>query len=240
MHCKAAIIVSLVFLISCTPSQEGTSVEATEEEKGLVLSDSAEISPIDTLMSVITWIGSKPTGKHNGIIALQAGTIAIQGDTLAGGDISIDIKSIKVMDLDSTGNDKLTAHLLSDDFFDANNYPVGTFEVTALSPYDSTKITVKEEFITDNTPALLKTFMVKKPTHLISGNLTLRGVTKNITFPAQVKIGRTQVKIEAKFNIDRTDWGLSYNNEAKVVDRAKDKFIYNTVNVGFNLEARRN
>ncbi|HCX22443.1 MAG: lipid-binding protein [Flammeovirgaceae bacterium] len=240
MQLKAIAIICLItILFSCTPSQEGTSVEATEEETGIVLSDSAEIIPVDSVMSIITWIGSKPTGKHNGIINIKNGQIAIQGDSLASGTVTIDINSIQVMDLDTAGNRKLTNHLLSDDFFDTKTYPLGEFEVTALAPYDSALVTTKEEFVTDNTPALLKAFMVRNPTHLISGNLTLRGVTKNITFPAEVKIGVRKVKVEAKFNIDRTDWNLSYNNESNAVDKAKDKFIYNTVNVGFSLEADR-
>ena len=42
---------------------------------------------------------------------------------------------------------------------------------------------------------------------------------------------------KAKFNIDRTNWGLMYGDEASVVDKAKDKFIYNTVNVSFDITA---
>jgi len=240
MQLKIASLLLVVILASCTPSQEGTSVEASEEETGLALSDSAEINSIDSLMSIITWIGSKPTGKHNGIINISHGEVAIQDDTIAGGSVQIDLTSIQVMDLDTAGNSKLTKHLLSDDFFDAQNHPTGTFEMTGLTDYDSTQIVTKEEFVTENTPAQLKAFMVKNPTHLISGNLTLRGVTKNITFPAEVKITPSKIKIEAKFNIDRTDWNLSYNSEAKAVDKAKDKFIYNTVNVGFLVEANRN
>lgn len=231
----------ILILSSCTPSQEGTSVNATKAETGLMITDSAEFVPVDSVMSIITWIGSKPTGKHNGVIHIKNGQIALQEDTLAGGEISIDIKSIQVMDIkpEEEANKKLTDHLLSEDFFDAVTYPEGSFEVTRLESYDSTKLEVKDEFITENTPALIKEFMVENPTHLISGNLTLRGVTKNITFPAVVKIGSSVVKIEAKFNIDRTDWNLSYNSESRAIDKAKDKFIYNTVNVGFSLEATR-
>lgn len=239
MHLKIASLLALTFLISCTPSQEGTSVEVSKEETGLMLSDSAEINSVDSLMSIITWIGSKPTGKHNGIISIQSGEVAIQGDTLAGGSVTIDLTTIQVMDVDTASKSKLTKHLLSDDFFDTQNHQLGTFEVTALTSYDSTLIVVKEEFMTEHTPAHLKAFMVRNPTHLISGNLTLRGVTNNITFPAAVKISPSKIKVEAKFNIDRTDWNLSYNNEANAVDKAQDKFIYNTVNVGFNLEADR-
>jgi hypothetical protein len=45
------------------------------------------------------------------------------------------------------------------------------------------------------------------------------------------------VKAVANFNINRTDWGLMYGDEAGAVDKAKDSFIYNTVTVGFQLEA---
>jgi accessory colonization factor AcfC len=48
------------------------------------------------------------------------------------------------------------------------------------------------------------------------------------------------LKAKANFNINRTDWGLMYGDEAGAVDKAKDKFIYNTVNVGFELEAGAN
>ena len=82
--------------------------------------------------------------------------------------------------------------------------------------------------------------MVENPTHFISGNLTLRGVTKNITFPAAVSLDNGTVKAKANFNINRIDWNLKYQDESSVADKAKDKFIYNTVNVGFELEAGTN
>jgi len=79
--------------------------------------------------------------------------------------------------------------------------------------------------------------MVANPTHWISGNLTLRGNTKNIKFPAAVSLRNGEVSAQAGFNIDRTQWGLSYGDEATAVDKAKDQFIYNTVNIGFDIKA---
>jgi len=43
--------------------------------------------------------------------------------------------------------------------------------------------------------------------------------------------------MEAKFNIDRTNWNIKYGEEASVTDKIKDKFIYDTVNLGFTVEA---
>jgi len=45
------------------------------------------------------------------------------------------------------------------------------------------------------------------------------------------------VSAKAGFNINRTDWGLAYGDEATAVDKAKDKFIYNTVSVNFDIKA---
>ena len=45
------------------------------------------------------------------------------------------------------------------------------------------------------------------------------------------------LKAEGKFNIDRTRWNISYQDESSVLDKLKDQFIYNTVNVGFSIEA---
>jgi hypothetical protein len=42
----------------------------------------------------------------------------------------------------------------------------------------------------------------------------------------------------AKFNIDRTVWGINYKHENDPVARATDGFIHNIVNVGFEIIAR--
>ena len=85
----------------------------------------------------------------------------------------------------------------------------------------------------------MSTFRVENPTHNITGNLTLRGITRSITFPAYVEIPEdgSGLLIEARFNLNRTEFGISYGDESSVADRAVDAFVYNTVNVGFALTA---
>ncbi len=80
-------------------------------------------------------------------------------------------------------------------------------------------------------------YKIDNPTHAITGNLTMRDTTLSITFPANVSVTDGTVSAEAKFNIDRTNWNVSYGDETDPVAQAKDKFIYNTVNVGFNITA---
>ena len=226
-----------VAVLACGP--KGQTVE-TSDAKEVASSESAQSIAVNTESSVVTWIGSKPAGKHNGTIAITGGEVMLEGEAVVGGNFTFDINSLTVLDIpaEEKGNADLKGHLMSPDFFDAANYPNATFEITGATVYDAANLEAdKEEFATDFTPSTLSEVMVSNPTHFISGNLTMRGVTKNITFPARVTLENGAIKAVANFNIDRTEWKLMYGDEASAVDKAKDKFIYNTVNVGFELEA---
>lgn len=227
-------------LASCGESSTSSTVEATEAAEVQEASAEATTLSLDTDQSVITWIGSKPTGKHNGTIQITDGNLSWNNENIEGGSFTIDITSLVVLDIpaDNENNGKLTGHLMSDDFFDAANHPSAEFTITSVEPYSSTQLVVQDEFETDNTPLTADEHIVENPTHWVSGNLTMRGTTKNVTFPAQVSWVDGQLVASAKFNINRTDWGLMYNDEASVADKLKDNFIYNTVNVGFEIVAK--
>ncbi|MFT6054669.1 MAG: polyisoprenoid-binding protein YceI [Roseivirga sp.] len=232
------VLIALVFLASaCGP--KGSTVE-TSDAKEVASAKEATSMAVNINNSMVTWIGSKPAGKHNGSIGISTGEIQVSGTDIVAGNFTIDITSLKVLDIpaDNENNGKLSGHLMSPDFFDAASHATATFEVTSVSTFDATALSADvEEYKTDYSPAAMSEIMVDNPTHMISGNLTMRGTTKNITFPASVAIDNGVVKAKANFNINRTDWGLMYNDEANAVDKAKDSFIYNTVNVGFQLEA---
>jgi hypothetical protein len=70
----------------------------------------------------------------------------------------------------------LDEHLKSADFFDVSEHPTSTFELTEL-----TKDTAGGA------------------THMITGNLKLRGVEKSVSFPANVTLGKDEVKTVAEF-----------------------------------------
>lgn len=238
-YLKSTLAVALLatFAVACGP--KGSTVE-TSEAKEVASSDDATAIAVNTESSVVTWIGSKPAGKHNGTIAITNGEVLANGSTIVGGSFTIDINSLVVLDMpiENEYNAKLKGHLMSADFFDAENHPTASFEVTGVKVFSSSALEAdKEQYETENKPSALSEIMVSNPTHFISGNLTMRGTTKNITFPAHVEISNGAVKAVANFNIDRTEWGLMYGNEASIADKAKDSFVYDTVNVGFVLEA---
>src|SRR5437868_3392009 len=109
---------------------------------------------IQTNSSQIGFIGSKVTGRHNGGFRSFRGELAVQGDKIA------DTGNKVVIDTPSlwTDTDRLTGHLKSPDFFGVQQFPSATFESTSVTQ--------------------------KGTNWTVAGNLTLHGVTKQISFPA--------------------------------------------------------
>lgn len=237
---KFLSLVALSFLaVACGSKPEGTDAEVSEAKEVVEVAASKEMV-INTAESMVTWIGSKPAGRHNGTIPISAGSFSIEGDNIVGGSFVINIAEISNEDLkeDQESHDNLVNHLKSPEFFDVANHPTAEFVITSVDAYDANEaIELKEEYQSDNTPASAKEHMVEAPTHKVTGNLTMRGNTLSISFPAQVSMDGGNITASAKFNIDRTLWGVKYGEEASAVDKAKDKFVYDTVNVGFELSA---
>jgi polyisoprenoid-binding protein YceI len=229
-------VATALVLASCGNNTE--TVETTEaQEVGEAVGETLQIN---AAASEVNWRGYKPTGQHYGIIPITSGEVTVDGNEVTGGNFVFNITQLEVHDLEagSDSHGKLSGHLQSEDFFDASNYPEATFEITAIEAFASgDSIENKEEFVSDNTPKSADEQMVANPTHWVSGNLTMRGTTKNIKFPAAVSVSNGSVSAQAGFNIDRTEWGLMYGDEAGAVNKAQDQFIYNTVSVGFNVSA---
>jgi polyisoprenoid-binding protein YceI len=223
-------------LIMASCNKPGDTVETSDAQE--VAEASGSTLSIDPSTSKIDWRGYKPTGQHYGYIPLTDGEIIVEGSELKGARFVFDITGLKIQDMEESNENypKLWGHLQSDDFFDAANHPEAIFELTNVEPYMAGTIEDKEEFETENTPKSDSEVAPENPTHWISGNLTMRGTTKNIKFPAQVSISNGTVAAKAGFNINRTDWGLAYNDESNAVDKAKDQFIYNTVSIGFDIK----
>lgn len=187
-------------------------VNTTEKQTAAIIDGTAYA--VDTT-STLTWIGSKPTGKHTGTFKLSGGAFIVKDGKLKGGTFIININSLNNEDLaaDAGSKAKLEGHLKSPDFFDAAKYPTAKFEITAVEPNpDTTK---------------------KEVTHIIKGNLTLKDSTKNITIPARVTLDAKTLAASATFSIDRTLWGMNY----KGPDNPQNWFIAKAVELKLNLTA---
>ena len=196
-----------IFFASCVGNPEGDKAETTDAVEA---SDSTgnELA-LNTTDSKLHWEGNKVTGKHNGQVNISSGKIILDEEgNLSGGNFVIDMNSIDVQDLEGEYKEKLTGHLKSDDFFDVENHPEAKFEITSVAKAET------EGHL------------------LISGNLTLRGVTKNITFDAQINnVTEGNFAATADFNIAREDFGVSYAGKA-------DDLISKEINIKIDLIAK--
>jgi polyisoprenoid-binding protein YceI len=136
--------------------------------------------------SKIEFIGSKVTGSHNGSFQKFNGEINYTGDpTTSRVSITMDVNSI------TTDDPKLTEHLKTADFFDVAKHPQAKFESTAIKPGGD-----------------------KGASHTITGNLTLHGVTKSVTFPATIAATADAITVNSDFAINRKDFGINYAGAA--------------------------
>lgn len=215
---KKLFIAFCVFaIVACNQTPKGDAASVEGQMEAGQSTETATVLNVQTDKSTVTWIGSKPTGKHNGTIAIKEGSIAIENGEIKAGSFIIDMPSLIVLDMDKENNAKLGGHLMSADFFDVTKYPTSKFEFVSASPFTPGAETLLEG-----------------ATHTITGNLTLKDSTKAITFPAIVKIEGNSITASSKFNIDRTLWGVHYGNDKSL----GDKFIFPIVQVGFELSAK--
>jgi len=229
----------ILALLNCT--REPKSDMANIGEERVVESAKKGISyEIDTSASLVTWVGTKPTGRHNGIFRIKSGTINVVEETIDSttnkksekrinsANIIIDISTIDILDLkhDPVQYRKLLNHLKSKDFLSIEEFPIATFELISIKLLDK-----------DSTERIENEFTIIDPTHTITGNLTIKGITKSIEFPVKIDMRNLKVEASARFNINRTVWDIDYLNENDAVARVKDSFINNIVNVGFEILA---
>ncbi|AFM04091.1 hypothetical protein Fleli_1681 [Bernardetia litoralis DSM 6794] len=221
---------SLSFLSSCNNAPKSQDAEVVDTVA--VVPEETQATQelmIDPSASAVTWIGVKPTGQHNGTFGIAPESkLMVENGTLTGGTITINMSDIKVLDIEEAdeNNAKLVGHLKGEEFFATETYPTSVFTITNVEAVDASTIEVVEgEHSTEN------------PTHKITGNLKMMDVEKSISFYANVTMpSEGEVKASAKFNIDRTEFNVSHMAEG--VDVVKEKFINNTVNVGFDITAK--
>lgn len=211
---------------SCTSAPDADKAETTEAKE--VTAADGEALKVDPAASKVEWIGTKVSGYHEGTVNVKSGELKVKDGNVTGGNFILDLTSLTVTgpkDSDTAMNNKLLGHLKSPDFFDVAANPDASFVITEVKPFSGT---VKDT--TDPRQEAISKYKVANPTHSISGNLTIKGVTKNIEFPASVTVNAGTVDAIAKFNIDRSQWNIIYPGKP-------DDLIRNEVHLGIALKA---
>jgi polyisoprenoid-binding protein YceI len=139
------------------------------------------------------------------------GTIQIDDKDLSKSSVEVTIDTASV----STDNEARDKHLRSADFFDAEKFPAMTFKSTAVREVSKGKLEV-------------------------TGDLTLRGVTKRVTFPitnlGMVNSPFGDVRagfVDGTLKLNRKEFGVSWN---KVLDTG-GTMLSDEVEIALNIEA---
>ncbi len=182
------VLTALVLLTACgDPATNKSRAVTGEAAQGSPTPPAAgQKYSISAENSRIEFVGSQVVGHHDGSFQKFSGQITYSGQPETSHvNVTIDTSSLNADD------PKLTEHLKTADFFDVAKYPTATFVSTAIKPGGD-----------------------KGASHTITGNLTMHGVTKSVTFPATIAVTADVVSVDANFSINRKDFNINYAGPA--------------------------
>ena len=166
--------------------------------------------------SQLLWEGKKVTGKHNGTIQFQSGILKKENKKITG-QFSIDMNTIEVLDIKNPKyNKKLRDHLMSSDFFDTNKYKFSTLKITDIKKDKKTK-----------------------KQYIVHGVLTIKGISKKISFPANIQFQKKSFIANGKLEVDRTLYNIRYGS-GKFFKKLGDKLIFDNFHIEFQVKGKTN
>jgi polyisoprenoid-binding protein YceI len=166
---------------------------------------------VDASKSTLNWKAEKITGFHEGTISIKSGSLKVDKDKVTAGTFAINMTTIVNTDMtDAEYNKKLVGHLSSPDFFDVAKFPEAVF--TLAKPIDLTKAVTE-----------------------VSGKLTIKGISKPLTFKAVInKDGNSYVFNANSIVVDRTAYSIKYGSGSFFSDLG-DKVIYDEFTLKLKL-----
>lgn len=153
---------------------------------------------LDTLNSRVEWKGYKifksESTSHFGTIKFESGDVTVKEGKLESGKFVADMNSLTSVDLkdDADQLEKLNGHLKSGDFFEVEKFPTASYEITKIAP------SAEGDYNT-----------------VLEGNLTIKGITKPVSFKANVSVkeGMVSIATEPK-DINRDEFGVKFQAPA--------------------------
>lgn len=126
---------------------------------------------IDTNLSSVTWIGKKVTGQHQGTVKIKSGSLTFENNKPVSGSFVMDMNTITCTDLSGESAGKMVGHLKSDDFFGVSAYPSASFDIKNVAS------------------------TIDPKRFVITGDLTIKGITQSINFDAEVDMKNAKAKL---------------------------------------------
>lgn len=144
--------------------------------------------------SDVHWWGYKvaksEASSHDGTVKVKSGDMIMKGNQLVGGSFVLDMTSINATDLSGEYQGKLNGHLKNGDFFEVEKFPTASFKITGVKK-NSDKIY----------------------NSVVTGDLTVKGKTNTISFPAKISYSKGVVSLVSnKFSFDRQKFDVAYKS----------------------------
>lgn len=175
----------------------------------------AQTFKVDSQSSKLKWHATKVLGEHYGHVLIDNGWVKQDGDNFTG-EFWIDMTSITCDDLtDPAINAKLIGHLKSDDFFSVNNHKMSSLKIVKIA---------KKEYKDNN--------------YVVVGDLTIKGITKQISFPVKIDFKNNTMTARAEFEINRTWWDIKYGS-GNFFDGLGDSMINDNIQFTLNLVSKK-
>lgn len=176
--------------------------------------DNKSTMSVNSAESNVKWLGKKVTGEHFGSIQIAMGDLQFDGDKLTGGSFEIDMNSITNTDIENQEySQKLVGHLKSDDFFGVEKFPAASFVITKVAPKSANK-------------------------YHVTGDLTIKGITKSIEFPVEISLNGSKATASASITVDRSNFDIRYGS-GSFFDDLGDKMIYDDFTLDVTLVANK-
>ena len=192
---------------------------SAQKNNSVKMATNAPAYALQPQLSTLGWEGKAVTHGHNGTIQFTSGELLVKGNAVVGGTVTVDMKTLKATDIkDADSQGKFVGHMTSDDFFGVEKFPTSTFKIVSVAPLTGAAATADNATIT--------------------GDMTIKGVTQRISFPAKVGVKDGVAAATGKMTIDRTKFGLKYGSKS-FFESIGDKAIYDTFDLTFNVIAKK-
>lgn len=168
---------------------------------------------VDNKLSNLEWTGKKVTGEHSGTIMVKEGNIMVENNMIKGGSILFDMNTINCTDLEGEYKGKLEGHLQSEDFFNVAAHSTAKLEIKSVKKGEGEDM------------------------YDVTADLTIKGITQPITFPAVVKMENGKLVAIGSVDVDRTKYSIQYGS-GQFFEGLGDKMIYDDFTIKFKLGAK--
>ena len=190
---QAAVDVEQPEVMEEEHSDEDTSEnsEASDDMAGDDMDSESHSDGMITLDATVGFVGSKITGSHNCVFKIASGGLDMGDGSPASAAMNFEVVTDSVVcDEGNQGpfHEKLHKHLRSEDFFSVDEFPTASFVSTSI-------VEAGEE----------------GATHAVTGDMTIKGIVSQITFPATVMIDEGSITGSAEFSVNRRNWELNYD-----------------------------